>query len=94
MQICFDFHGQLLCNKIICFLKIKIFLSSFWREHVYEYIKFIRTILQEADQLDNYGAHLCATARNMMELFHVIYGSLHEKKAQDLPYLTGNRLIK
>jgi hypothetical protein len=52
-------------------------------------MKFVRTILQEADQLENYGAHLCATARNMMELFHVIYANLHEKKAQELPYLTG-----
>ncbi len=52
-------------------------------------MKFVRTILQEADQLEKYGAHLCATARNIMELFHVIYANLHEKKAQEFPYLTG-----
>lgn len=59
------------------------------REHVQEYIDFVRTVLKEADQLDHYAAHLCATARNMIELFHVIYASLHEKKAQELPYLAG-----
>ena len=53
-------------------------------------MQFVRTVLQEADQLDKYGAHLCATARNMMELFHVIYANLHENKAQELSYLTGN----
>jgi len=61
-----------------------------FREHVYEYMKFLRQVLQEADQLDNYAAHLCATARNMLELFHIIYPNLHEKKVQDFPYLTGN----
>ncbi|CAF2511882.1 unnamed protein product [Rotaria sp. Silwood2] len=63
-------------------------------EHVYEYMEFIRTVLKEADQLENYGAHLCATVRNMMELFHVIYANLHEKKAQEFPYLTGKDLSK
>ncbi|CAF1079626.1 unnamed protein product [Rotaria sordida] len=58
-------------------------------EHVYEYMEFIRTVVQEADKLENYGAHLCATARNMMELFHVIYANLHEKSAQEFPYLTA-----
>jgi hypothetical protein len=52
-------------------------------------MQFVRTILQEADQLENYAAHLCATARNMMELFHVIYPNLHDKKALEFPYLTG-----
>ncbi len=64
-------------------------MNFFCREHVYEYMEFLRQVLQEADQLENYGAHLCATVRNMMELFHVIYANLHEKKAQDFPYLTG-----
>ncbi|UJR25729.1 hypothetical protein I4U23_007080 [Adineta vaga] len=58
-------------------------------EHVYNYMAFVRKVLQEADHVDNYGAHLCATARNMMELFHVIYGNLREKKAQEFPYLTA-----
>ena len=49
----------------------------------------VRTVLREADQMEKYGAHLCAVARNMMELFHVIYASIHEKKAQELPYLAG-----
>ena len=52
-------------------------------------MQFVRTILQEADQLENYAAHLCATVRNMMELFHVIYPNLHDKKALEFPYLTG-----
>jgi hypothetical protein len=56
-------------------------------------MKFVREILQEADQLDNYGAHLCATARNMIELLHIIYANLHEKKAQELPYLTGRVIV-
>ena len=59
---------------------------------MYEYMAFVRKILQEADQLESYGAHLCATARNMMELFHVMYANLHEKKAQEFPYLTGKEL--
>ncbi len=68
-------------------------MCFFSREHVYEYMKFVREILQEADQLDNYGAHLCATARNMIELLHIIYANLHEKKAQELPYLTGRVIV-
>jgi hypothetical protein len=52
-------------------------------------MEFVRTILQEADQLENYGAHLCATARNLIELFHVVYVSLHDKQAQEYPYLIG-----
>lgn len=62
-----------------------------FREHIYEYMQFVRKVLQEADQLDNYAAHLCATARNMMELLHIIYANLHEKKARDFPYLTGRK---
>ncbi|CAF3487316.1 unnamed protein product [Adineta steineri] len=58
-------------------------------EHAYEYMQFVRKILEEANQLEKYGAHLCATARNMMELFHIIYANLHEKKAQEFPYLTA-----
>jgi hypothetical protein len=56
-------------------------------------MKFVREVLQEADQLDKYAAHLCATVRNMIELLHIIYASLHEKKAQELPYLTGRMII-
>lgn len=52
----------------------------------------VRTVLREADQMENYGAHLCAVARNMMELFHVIYASIHQKEAQELPYLAGTEL--
>ncbi|CAF2030296.1 unnamed protein product [Rotaria magnacalcarata] len=58
-------------------------------EHVYEYMQSIRRVLQEADQLEKYGAHFCAIARNMIELFHVIYANLHEKKAQEFSYLTA-----
>jgi hypothetical protein len=63
-----------------------IFSSS---EHVHQYMTFVRTVLNEAEQANEYAAHLCATSRNMMELFHVIYASLHERKAQEFPYLTG-----
>ena len=52
-------------------------------------MELVRTVLQEAEQLDQYAAHLCATARNMIELFHVIYPSLHEKEAQESPRLTA-----
>lgn len=68
-----------------------ILREFFFRDHVREYMEFVRKVLEEADQLDEYGAHLCATARNMMELFHVIYANLHEKKVQDVPYLTGKQ---
>ena len=57
-------------------------------------MELVRTVLQEADQLDQYAAHLCATARNMIELFHVIYPSLHEKEAQESPSLTGKRSMR
>ncbi len=30
----------------------------------------------------------------MMELFHVIYANLHEKKVQEFPYLTGKIFIE
>ena len=60
-----------------------------YRKHAYEYIEFVRTVLQEADQWENYGAHVCTTARNMMELFHIICANLHEKQIQEFPYLVG-----
>lgn len=69
----------------------KFQLCSICRAHVHEYIEFIRNILREADQLDTHAAHLCATARNLIELFQIIYGNLHNKKAEEIPYLTGRR---
>lgn len=52
-------------------------------------MELVRTVLKEAEQLDQYAAHLCATSRNMIELFHVIYPSLHEKRAHESPHLTA-----
>ena len=52
-------------------------------------MEFIRKVLQEADQLDTHAAHLCATARNLIELFQIVYRNLHDKKAEEIPYLTG-----
>lgn len=98
MQICFDFPVRLLCNEqenfrvVVFFTKIHI-APLFSREHVYQYVEFVRTVLKEAEQLNHYGAHLCATVRNMMELFHVISGNLHEKKSTRLLYLTGKQSL-
>lgn len=64
----------------------------FLREHVYEYMQFLRNVLEEADKLENYGAHICSTARNMLELFHVIYPTLHEQQANEFPYFTGKNI--
>lgn len=54
-------------------------------------MKFLRTVLEEVDKLEKYGAHICTTARNMLELFYVLYPSLHEKRATEFPYLTGKK---
>ena len=91
MRTCFDFHGRRLCKKPLDVVvdKVRMRVFCFSREHVHEYMESVRTVLREADQMENYGAHLCAVARNMMELFHVIYASIHEKEAQELPYLAG-----
>ncbi|CAF0745419.1 unnamed protein product [Didymodactylos carnosus] len=65
------------------------FPKSIIIEHVYEYVNLIKTVLIEAQSLDQYASHLCATARNIMELFHTIYSNIHIQKALEFPYLTA-----
>lgn len=87
MRICFVFHAQLLRKTMI--EKKSFSYSNSFREHAKEYMDFVRTVLKEAEQLDQFAAHLCATARNIVELFHVVYADLHNKKGQEVPYFTG-----